>query len=146
MGDNWIQNSLILALLLLISGAIINYIIVLGLDLFGLDLSYVNDLGFLLIAYVIGIFYTKKIGQIMPKGLKFKTVGLFFVFYLIATFAITYFITQGEFIVLLFAVGFSSIMIIIECLIIYWFLGFGGKTYMKNANKGNVAQQQTRYQ
>jgi hypothetical protein len=146
MGDNWIQNSLILALLLFISGAIINYIIGLGLDLFGLDISFVNDLGFLLVAYIVGFFYTKKIGQIMPKGLRFKTVGLFFVLYLIATFAITYFITQGEFMVLLFAVGFSSIMLIIECLVIYWFLGFGGKTYLKSANKANVAQQQTRYQ
>ena len=145
MSDNWIKNPLILALLLLISGAIINYIVGLGLDFFGLDLSYINDLGFLIIAYIIGFFYTKKIGQIIPKGLRFKIVGLFFIFYLIAIFAIN-FIIQEEFMVLLFAVGFSSIMLIIECLIIYWILGFGGKTYMKNANKGNVAQQQTRYQ
>ena len=146
MGDNWIQNSLILALLLLITGGIINYIIGFGLGLFGLDISYVNDIGFLLVAYILGTIYAKKVGQIMPKELRLKSIGLFFMFYLIAIFLITYLVTQGKFLVVVFAVAVASFFIIIECLIIYWIFGFAGKLYMKNINKENVGQQQTRYQ
>lgn len=132
MDDNWVQNSVILSLLLLIIGVIINYVIGLLLDLFRLEISLVNDLGFLFIAYMIGLVYAKKMGQIMPKQLRFKTIGLFFMFYLITTFLISYFITRGEFVELLFATGFSGIVILFECLIIYWVLGFSGKDFVKN--------------
>ena len=135
MGDNWIQNSLIVALLILIAGGIINYILGFGLELIGLDISYVNDLGFLLIAYILGLIYTKRVGQIMPKGLRLKSVGLFFVFYLLATFLITYIISQGEFMVVAISVALGSFFILIECLIIYWIFGFAGNLYMKNLKK-----------
>jgi len=67
----------------------------------------------------------------MPKGLRFTTASLFFLFYLIATFLITYLTVQEEFKALLFSIGFASITILIESLVIYWVLGFSGKTYVK---------------
>jgi len=135
MGKSWIENSLILAFLLFITGAILNFILGLGLSLFGVKGSFINDLGFLLIAYMLGFFYTRKTNQVMPKGLRLKIISLFFLIYIIITFLITYFITSAGFIVVFFLVAFASFFIIIECLVIYWIFGFVGKTYLKNMNK-----------
>ena len=135
MNNKWLQNPLILALLIFIPGIIIDFILIILFRLFGINLDSPIELGFVIVAFGIGYFYTKKTEQIIPKKLKIKSVLLFFVVSFIVSFVIIYLMSKGESMVLLFAVGFSILMILIECIFIYWFLSYGGKTYLKNSKK-----------
>ena len=114
---------------------ILNFVIGSVLGALGFNESRAGDLGFLLVAYILGVFYANRIGHPMSKKLRSNVTGLFFVIYLFLTIIIVLATNSESMSFVIVAIVFASLVLIIESLVIYWFLGFGGKIHFKSRKK-----------
>jgi hypothetical protein len=127
MGDKWIKNYFLLGILIFIIGWGINYSLTSIIQFFNISIN-TFDVGSFLVAVVLGIIYSKKNNEIMPRGLRLKTTAIFLALYL------TIFIILLSLIgINIFGLVFSIIGILfigIEVFLVYWGLGFSSKLYL----------------
>lgn len=131
MDKKLLNNPWILALILLAFHLIINFILSTVLGPLQIGYSLPSAISAIVSAILLGQIYASKFRKIMPKILRKNTTIIFIAIQLVL--GIPFILMFPELLFLL--IPLTVLVLAVYSLLIYYFLGYGGKVYLGSLKK-----------